>query len=222
MKKNGTKLTIILGILCLLLMAAASWYTITYNDSRLISPADLSEYAFRIQDLPMLISLLLFVLYFLYLFIILIREIIADRRVQGTVQVTRRLNPRLGCLGFLGFLGFTGFNTYGTDKEIFPFVFFLFFGFFGFFYEGKMSGTFMDERYRENALRAQAAANKIASSIIFLACIVVGQGKLMGNLEYTLIAFLITVVLSIALDLFLSKYLLYRYDHDGQLAESEE
>lgn len=85
-----------------------------------------------------------------------------------------------------------------------------------------MSGTFMDERYRENALRAQAAANKIASSIIFLACIVVGQGKLMGNLEYTLIAFLITVVLSIALDLFLSKYLLYRYDHDGQLAESEE
>ena len=222
MKKNGTKLTIILGILCLLLMAAASWYTITYNDSRLISPADLSEYAFRIQDLPMLISLLLFVLYFLYLFIILFREIIADRRVQGTVQVTRRLNPRLGCLGFLGFLGFTGFNTYGTDKEIFPFVFFLFFGFFGFFYEGKMSGTFMDERYRENALRAQAAANKIASSIIFLACIVVGQGKLMGNLEYTLIAFLITVVLSIALDLFLSKYLLYRYDHDGQLAESEE
>lgn len=222
MKKNGTKLTIILGILCVLLMAAASWYTITYNDSRLISPADLSEYAFRIQDLPMLISLLLFVLYFLYLFIILIREIIADRRVQGTAQVTRRLNPRLGCLGFLGFLGFTGFNTYGTDKEIFPFVFFLFFGFFGFFYEGKMSGTFMDERYRENALRAQAAANKIASSIIFLACIVVGQGKLMRNLEYTLIAFLITVVLSIALDLFLSKYLLYRYDHDGQLAESEE
>lgn len=222
MKKNGTKLTIILGILCVLLMAAASWYTITYNDSRLISPADLSEYAFRIQDLPMLISLILFVLYFLYLFIILIREIIADRRVQGTVQVTRRLNPRLGCLGFLGFLGFTGFNTYGTDKEIFPFVFFLFFGFFGFFYEGKMSGTFMDERYRENALRAQAAANKIASSIIFLACIVVGQGKLMRNLEYTLIAFLITVVLSIALDLFLSRYLLYRYDHDGQLAESEE
>lgn len=222
MKKHGTKLTIILGILCLLLMAAASWYTITYNDSRLISPADLSEYAFRIQDLPMLIALILFVLYFLYLFIILIREIIADRRVQGTAQFTRRLNPRLGCLGFLGFLGFTGFNTYDADKEIFPFVFFLFFGFFGFFYEGKMSGTFMDERYRENALKAQAAANKIASSIIFLACIVVGQGKLMGNLEYTLIAFLITVVLSIALDLFLSKYLLYRYDHDDQLAESEE
>lgn len=222
MKKHGTKLTIILGILCLLLMAAASWYTITYNDSRLISPADLSEYAFRIHDLPMLIALILFVLYFLYLFIILIREIIADRRVQGTAQFTRRLNPRLGCLGFLGFLGFTGFNTYGADREIFPFVFFLFFGFFGFFYEGKMSGTFMDERYRENALKAQAAANKIASSIIFLACIVVGQGKLMGNLEYTLIAFLITVVLSIALDLFLSKYLLYRYDHDDQLAESEE
>lgn len=160
--------------------------------------------------------------YFLYLFIVLIREIIADRHVQGTAQVTRKLNPKLRCLGFLGFLGFIGFTTYSADKEIFPFVFFLFFGFFGFFYEGKMSETFIDERYRENQLKAQAAANKIASSIIFLACVVVGQGKLMGNLEYTLTAFLIVVVLSIALDLFLSKYLLYRYDHSTQFDESED
>lgn len=222
MKKDRTKLTIILGILCFLLMAASSWYTITYNDARLVSPADLSDYTFRIQDLPMLLSLALFILYFLYLFLLLIQSIIANKRREASGQVTRRLDPKLGCLGFLGFLGLIGFRTYPVDREIFPFVFFLFFGFFGFFYEGKMSGTFMDERYRENALKAQAAANKIASSIIFLACIVVGQGKLMGNLEYTLIAFLITVVLSIALDLFLSKYLLYRYDHDDQLAESGE
>lgn len=222
MKNNNTKLTIILGILCFLLMAAASWYTVAYNDSRLLSPINLAEYTFRTQDLPMLISTVLFILYFFYLFLLLIREIIANKRTKRTAQDARHLDPRLGCFGFLGFLGFIGFRTYITDREIFPFVFFLFFGFFGFFYEGKMSDTFMDERYRENELRAQAKANQIASSIILLACVIVGQGKLMGNLEYTLIAFLIVVVLSIALDLFLSKYLLYRYDHGSQFDESED
>lgn len=222
MKKNNTKLTILLGILCFLLTAASSWYTITYNDARMITPIDLSDYTFRLRDLPMLLSLVVFILYFLYLFILLRREIIANKRRGISGQFTRKLNPLLGCLGFLGFLGLIGFRTYTVDKEIVPFVFFLFFGFFGFFYEGKMSGTFMDERYQENALKAQTTANRIAFSIIFLACVLVGQGKLMGNLEYTLIAFLVTVVLSIALDLFLSKYLLYRYDHDDQPTESEE
>lgn len=221
-KKTDTKLTILLGILCLLLLAASSWYAITFNDARLVAPTDLTAYTFRIQDIPMLLSLAFFVLYFLYLFILLIRAIIRNRHMENTAQVTRTLSPKLGCLGFLGFLGLLGFWTYHVNKSIFPFVFFLFFGFFGFFYEGKMSNTFMDERYRENAWKAQATANKIASSIIFLACVIVGQGKLMGNLEYTLIAFLIVVVLAIALNLFLSQYLLYRYDHGTQFDESED
>lgn len=142
MKKDRTKLTILLGILCFLLMAASSWYAITYNDARLIAPADLSEYIFRVQDLPMLLSLALFILYFLYLFLLLIQSIIANKRRAASGQGTRRLDPKLGCLGFLGFLGLIGFRTYPVDREIFPFVFFLFFGFFGFFYEGKMSGAF--------------------------------------------------------------------------------
>lgn len=44
----------------------------------------------------------------------------------------------------------------------------------------------------------------------------------MTNLTSFQALFLIMVVLSIALDLFLSKYLLYRYDHNNQLAESGE
>lgn len=80
MKKPDLKLTILLGIVCLLLLAASSWYTIAYNDSRLIGPTDISEFAFRMQDIPMLFSLLLFVLYFLYLFALLIRGIIANKR----------------------------------------------------------------------------------------------------------------------------------------------
>ena len=61
-----------------------------------------------------------------------------------------------------------GFWTYRVDQTIFPFVFFVFFGFFGFFYEGKMSNTLIDERYKENKMRAQSTANKTALSIIFL------------------------------------------------------
>lgn len=44
----------------------------------------------------------------------------------------------------------------------------------------------------------------------------------MGNLEYTLIAVIITVSLSIALEIFLSEYLLCHYNHDEQFDENEE
>ncbi len=54
--KNNTKCTILLGVIYALLVVAASWYTITFNDSRFIAPMDLSEYVFRVQDLPMIIS----------------------------------------------------------------------------------------------------------------------------------------------------------------------
>ena len=65
-------------------------------------------------------------------------------------------------------------------------------------------------------------ANKISLSMIFISTLVLGQGKFMGNLEYTLIAIIIVIALSIALGIFLNEYLLYRYDHDDQLDESEE
>ena len=42
----------------------------------------------------------------------------------------------------------------------------------------------------------------------------------MGNLEYTLIAYVIIISLALALKIFLSEFLLYRYDHDEQLEES--
>ena len=44
----------------------------------------------------------------------------------------------------------------------------------------------------------------------------------MDNLEYTLIALVIVIALSIALEIFLSEYLLYYYDNDEQFDESEE
>lgn len=222
MKKINTKLTIFAGVVCALLVVLSSWYTITFNDSRFIAPMNFSEYTFRTKDLPMIVSGLLLVLYILYLCVLLVRGIITNKRKGVTGQSTRTINPKWGFLGFLGFFGFFGFWTYSVDRTIFPFVFFMFFGFFGFFYEGKMSNTFMDERYKENKIKAHMTANKIALAIIFVSILFLGQGKLIGNLEYTLIALIIVVALSIALEMFLSEYLLYRYDHDEQFDESEE
>ena len=44
----------------------------------------------------------------------------------------------------------------------------------------------------------------------------------MGCLEYTLIALVIVIALSIALELFLSEYLLYHYDHAEPFDESKD
>ena len=220
--KKRTKLTICLGVICALLVAISSWYTIAFNNSRFIVPMDLSEYVFRVQDLPMIISGILITFYVLYLVVLLIQVIAVNKRKGNNATITRNLNPKLGFLGFLGFFGFLGFWTYSVDKTIFPFVFFLFFGFFGFFYEGKMSNTLIDERYKENKMKAQSVANKTSLSIIFLAILILGQGRLMDNLEYTLIALVIVIALSIALEIFLSEYLLYHYDNDEQFDESEE
>lgn len=222
MKKTSIKHVIIAGIICILLQAVSVWHSITFNDSRLVKPIDVSKYTFQIQDLPMIVSTILLMLYVVYLFSLLIRAVLFNKSREEETHTTRRINPKFGFCGFFGLFGFMGFWTYSVDKTIFPFVFFLFFGFFGFFYEGKLSGTFMDERFQENRMKAHMKANQTALTIIFLATLIIGQGKLMGNLEYTLIAFVIVVALSLALEVFLSEYLLYRYDHDDQLEESEE
>lgn len=219
MKKFNGKLIVILAVIVVLLLAAASWYSITFNDWRLVAPMAASDYVFRPQDLPMIIAVALFILYVLYLGVLLCRAIIANKERQKVSKTTRKIDPRLGLLGFFGFFGFAGFWTYGAFHIISPFVFFAFFGFFGFFYEGKMSNTFMDERYEENRARAELTAHRAALSITFLSLILLNlnAGALLGSLEYTLIALTILISLAIALDVFLGEYLLYRYDHDDQL-----
>ena len=79
-----------------------------------------------------------------------------------------------------------------------------------------MSHTQMDERYTENRAKAQLTAAKTALSIIFVAVILLAQGR--GG-DAVLIALLIVLSLTLALYLFLSEYLLYRYDHDDLPAE---
>ena len=166
--KIRTNLATYLGAICALLAAISSWYTIAFNDSRFIVPMDLSNYVFRAQDLPIIISGTLLALYIVYLAVLFFQSTSANKRRGSTSRSTRTVNPKLGFLGLFGFAGFLGFWTYRVDQTIFPFVFFVFFGFFGFFYEGKMSNTLIDERYKENKMRAQSTSNKTALSIIFL------------------------------------------------------
>lgn len=224
MKKFKGKFIVILGIVVVVLLAVSNWYSITFNDWRLVAPTDFSTYVFRPQDLPMIISLSLFILYVLYLGVLLIGAGIAEKQRRKTSKTTRKIDPRLGLLGFLGFFGFLGFWTYSAYQAVSPFVFFGLFGFFGFFYEGKMSNTFMDERFEENRVRAELTAHRAAIFIIFAALILLNQnaGALLGSLEYTLIALTILISLAVALDLFLSEYLLYRYDQADQPDESGE
>lgn len=210
------------GLGCAGLMAAAVWYSVTYNEARLVEPMDFSTYVFRPQDLPMILGILAVAAYALCLAAAVVRAAFRARRDPDSAVYTRRVDPRLGWLGLLGFLGFGGFWTYSVDKSVFPFLFFLFFGFFGFFYEGRLSHTFMDERFRENRMRAQLSASRIALGIIFLVTVLPGRGRLLGNLEYTFIAYLAAVSLALALWLFLSEYLLYHYDRDGDGGESED
>lgn len=214
--KKRVKILVGLGVVCLLLLLASVWYAVTFNESRLVVPMDLSTYDFTVKDLPMIISVILVTLYAC----VLVVMISAANRKKN---VTRKLNPKLGFLGFLGLLGFLGFWAYPAQKAAAPFMWFIFFGFFGFFFEGKMSETFMDERYVENKMKAQLKAHKTAVNIVFAAMLLfVGGEDLIGNVDYSLAAFVIAIALAIALDLFLGEYLLYRYDHDDKLCESEE
>ena len=99
-----------------------------------------------------------------------------------------------------GFLGFGGFWTYYKFGEIFPFAFFIFFGFFSFFFEGKLSHILEDELFQENKRKAQLEAYKIGFKLLFVV------------VEWCAIFMLISVSLIYALVLFLSNYLLYRYE----------
>lgn len=209
---------VLLGALCAAATGTAAWYDLTYNGGRLVYP--MNSYAFQPADIPMITALALDALYFLYLMILLVRGIVGQRQRARETGRTRRLSPKFGLLGFLGFFGFAGFWSYGALGDLSPFVFFAFFGFFGFFFEGKMSDTLMDERFRENAVEAELKAYRVGFAAIFLLLILAGQG---GRFKAALIApvLIAGIALAVAVTMFLSEYLLYRYDHDDAAALEE-
>lgn len=217
-KRNRKIIPATLGVCCAALTGLAAWFDLTYNGGKLVYP--MNSYAFAPADIPMLAALTLDLLFAVYLMLLLLRRSAAQKRQAAETGRTRQIDPRLGLLGLCGLLGFIGFWSYGAQNDPSPFCFFVFFGFFGFYFEGKMSNVLMDERYKENAARAQQAAYKSGMSIIFLLLILSGHG---GAARLTVAVLMAGISLAIALTLFLSSYLLYRYDQaDGFAPEEEE
>lgn len=131
---------------------------------------------------------------------------------------TRKISPKMGLLGFLGLSGFLGFlpqffREDGILPVPFPLIFFCFFGFFGFYYEGKMSGTMIDERYLANENRASAIANKVALTLIIAVALLYMSAFRINN-PYVMLKLLIAVIgFAFGLSLFLQQYLLYRFEN---------
>ncbi|MEG1525627.1 MAG: DUF3796 domain-containing protein [Clostridia bacterium] len=131
---------------------------------------------------------------------------------------TRKISPKLGFLGFLGFFGFIGFAPWFLEftdvlAVPFPFLFFCFFGFFGFYYEGKMSGTFIDERFQSNIYHAESIANKVSLAII-IGVSIFTVSVLHLNSYDTLGVIIATIGLSFGLACFLQSYLLFRFENE--------
>ena len=212
MKKNPLFWAVLVSAACMLLSIGAS---LLFNEGRLVYPTDLSAYAFRLADLPMILSVTAVVL---SVVAFSLQAFLTGRRRQRDPRRTRKISPWLGLLGFFGLLGFLGFWTYRLDGTVTPCCFFMFFGFFGFFFEGKLSNTLMDERYKENVVRAQLKAYRVGFSIILLLLILGGQHTRL-RAEFTAPVLITGIALAVALTMFLSEYLLYRYDHDESVEE---
>lgn len=219
---NGNRawrVPVLSGALCAVLTALAVWFDLACNGGRLVYP--MHSYVFRSTDIPMIAALVLDVLYGLYLLFLLFRGIVGQKRHILRTGRTRRISPKFGLLGFLGFLGFAGLWSYRGWGDMSLFVFFAFFGFFGFFFEGKMSNTLMDERFKENAARAELKALRTGFAVIFLLLVLAGQSS---RFKAELVAPLLIagIALAVALTMFLSEYLLFRYDHDDAAALEED
>lgn len=207
MKKS--KIYAIVGVFLVLFMLASSYYAVTFNESRLVVPMDFSTYVFTVKDLPMILSVVFF-----WIFMICI---IGEKRIHNKKQPitkTRTISPWFGLLGFFGFLGFLGFYTYSIDQQMFPFVFFVFFGFFSFYYEGKMSGVCIDERFKQDTAKASLQSYKIGFYLMF-ATLILSINFFDVNSDVLAMFLLISFSLVVALVMFLSVYLLYRYDKEN-------
>lgn len=214
-KKTRRRL-IIGAIIVVVLSLLGTAYALAFNNGRFVHDMDLSIYTFQPKDLSMLIPgalLFCYVVYFLYAIwshairLMFTKEPSADGR-----QYSRTVSPHFGWLGFCGFLGFGGFWTYASFGKIFPFIFFVFFGFFGLFFEGKLSHTLEDELFQENRRRAELKAYRIGFVLLFVVIWLMGMGFLSRNVEWCAVFMLASMSFIWGLVLFLSNYLLYRYE----------
>ena len=66
MKKSRWKAIVIPGVICVLLLIVSVWYSVEFNESRLVVPVDFKTYKFSPKDLPMLCSTVLLIIYIFF------------------------------------------------------------------------------------------------------------------------------------------------------------
>lgn len=97
--KKRAKILFAAGVVCVLFLLASIGYAVTYNESRLVVPMDLSAYEFTIKDLPMIVSVTLVTVYVCAVVVVIS---VTDRKKL----VTRRVDPRLAFWVFWAFWAF--------------------------------------------------------------------------------------------------------------------
>lgn len=99
MKRSKIKAIVIPGILCLLILSASIWYSVRYNESRLVVPTELETYQFCLKDIPMICSIAITIIYVCYLLACLGRINIHQKKNVLQMNRTRRISPKLVFLG---------------------------------------------------------------------------------------------------------------------------
>lgn len=214
--KKTIRRLIIGAIIVIVLLLLGVAYSLAFNDGRWVYIMDLSTYVFQPQDLAMLIPGALIFCYAIYFLVAIwshvVKLMFTKEPSEDGRHYSRTVSPRFGWCGLFGFLGFGGFWTYAEFGKIFPFIFFIFFGFFGLFFEGKLSHTLEDELFQENRRRAELKAYRIGFALLFIVIWLMGMGFLSRNVEWCAVFMLASMSLIYGLVLFLSNYLLYRYE----------
>lgn len=125
-------------------------------------------------------------------------------------NTTRRISPWLGALGFLGFIGPIIYSQTGDTTNL---IFLGFFGFFAFYFEGKMSGTLRDERFKYNEQKAMIIAGRVNSVATAFALIITVNYIAPKGSDIALSFLVATLAILWAIHIFLQVFLLYYFEH---------
>lgn len=211
MKKKRFRL-LILGVIAILLFGITAYLSVKTNQGRLLYPATFTDYTFRIADLPLIVGWVVLAVFLIDLVATLTVHHMATKRDFDKHGRVIRPNPKLGYLGFLGFTGFLGVFTELLYRNAAPFTLFILFGFFGYFYEDKITKTLSDERQRINRREAQAKANGLGFKLQILVLILAMLAGMTGHVSIVAAVLTAGVSLVCALTIYLTEYLVYRYD----------
>ncbi len=211
MRKKGVRL-LIFGFVSMLIFVITAYFSVNTNNGRLLYPATWTSYYFKMADLPMIVGWSVLSVFFIDLAATLTVHHMATKRDFEKHGKVRRPNPGLGYLGFLGFTGFIGIFTELLYHNAAPFTLFIFFGFFGYFYEEKVSKVLSDERQRVNRREAQAKANGLGFKLQIVVLLVAMAAGMTGHAAVTAAVLTAGISLVCALTIYLTEYLVYRYD----------